>query len=167
MKKLLLVLLLSLCALGSQAQWQAVYIGVNGLTCSQCSRTVELQIRKLDFVADVQMNLERTEGKVLLQKDKKVDMERIAQAVFDAGFSVRYVHADMNVDASFKESGGCYVYQGDGYVFEDHPKEALKGVVKLKFIGKKFLPKSDLKKYTIYPKDKCKGVKGKVYQVTL
>ncbi len=165
--KLLLTLLFSACFFGADAQWQAVYIGVNGLTCSQCSRTVELQIRKLDFVADVQMNLEHTEGKILLAKDKKVDMERIAQAVFDAGFSVRYLQADINVDGSFKEAGGCYLYQGDAYVFAEQLKEPLKGLVKLTFIGKKFLPRNELKKYTAYPKDKCKGVKGKVYHVAL
>src|ERR1700759_948909 len=107
----LLLFLFCFCAFSAKAQFQAVYIGVNGLTCSQCTRTVEMRIRKLDFVADVQMNLEHTEGKIILKKDKKADIEKIAQAVIDAGFSVRYLQADLMVDISVIPVGSCFIYK--------------------------------------------------------
>src|SRR5580658_4426424 len=113
------------------AQFQTVFIGVNGLTCSQCSRTVEMSIRKLDFVADVQMNLEHTEGKIILKKDKKADMDKIAQAVVNAGFSLRYLQADLLVDNSVDVSGQCFNYKGDAYEFTAAPKDPLKGLVKI------------------------------------
>jgi copper chaperone CopZ len=163
----LLILLLCFVAGSARAQFRAVYIGVNGLTCSQCSRTVEMSIRKLDFVADVQMNLEHTEGKIILKEDKKTDMEKIAQAVVDAGFSVRYLHADLAVDVSVIPSGSCFIYKGDGYTFPQPPKNPLKGVVKLKFVGKKYMGKNELKKAPAFSADKCKGATGKVYQVSL
>ena len=58
-----LILIFCTC-FSASAQFQTVYIGVNGLTCSQCSRTVEMSIRKLDFVGDVQMNLAHTESRM-------------------------------------------------------------------------------------------------------
>src|ERR1700759_3369629 len=106
----LLLFLFCFCAFSAKAQFQAVYIGVNGLTCSQCSRTVEMSIRKLDFVSDVQMNLQHTEGKIILKKDKKADMDKIAQAVINAGFSVRYLNADLAVNSSVSTTGQCFSY---------------------------------------------------------
>lgn len=160
------LLSLSLFANKARAQFQAVYIGVNGLTCSQCSRTVEMRIRKLDFVADVQMDLQHTEGKILLKKDKKADMEKIAQAVIDAGFSVRYFDADLGIDGAVTLSGSCIVYKGDGYSFAQPPKELLQGVIKLRFIGKKYMPKNELKKIQPMPAGRCSGVSGKIYLVS-
>ncbi len=151
----------------ASAQFENVYIGVNGLTCSQCSHTVEMSIRKLDFVADVQMNLEHTEGKIVLKKNKKADIDKIAQAVVNAGFSVRYLQADLHVDNSVVTSGSCFNYNGDQYVFTDAPKEPLKGTIKLKFIGKKYLQKNDFKKVEAHMNDKCGSPAVKVYHVMM
>ena len=161
-----LILLFIFCfASTASAQFETAYIGVNGLTCSQCSRTVELSIRKLDFVADVQMNLEHTEGKIILKKDKKADIEKIAQAVVNAGFSVRYLQADLKIDNSVSASGSCLTYNGDQYVLTEAPKAPLKGTVKLKFIGKKYLSKSEFKKVEAHMSDKCGSTVGKIYHV--
>ena len=149
------------------AQFENVYIGVNGLTCSQCSRTVEMSIRKLDFVADVEMNLEHTEGKIVLKKNKKPDMDKIAQAVVNAGFSVRYLQADLHVDNTIVASGSCFNYDGDQYVFTDAPKQPLRGELKLKFIGKKYMAKNDFKKVEAHMNDKCSNATGKVYHVIM
>ena len=153
-------------AVSSNAQFETVYIGINGLTCSQCSRTVEMKIRKLDFVADVQMNLEHTEGTVSLKKDKKADMEKIAQAIADAGFSARYLQADLRVANSIVIAGQCLSYQGDQYTFVKPPKEPLKGIIKLQFLGKKFQPKNEFKKVEASLLNKCGSGDGKVYFVT-
>ena len=149
----------------TSAQFQTVSIGVNGLTCSQCSRTVELSIRKLDFVADVDMNLQHTEGKVTLVKNSKPDMEKIAQAVINAGFSLRYLTADLLIDNGVVMNSGCIQYNGDQYVYIQAPKEPLKGTVRLKFIGKKYLPKNEFKKVEQYMSMKCGSPTGRVYHI--
>ena len=113
------------------------------------------------------MNLEHTEGKVILKKNKKPDIERVAQAVFDAGFSVRYLRADLTIDHSVTQSGACFRYMGDQYVFAQAPKEPLKGTVKLTFIGKKFLPKNEFKKMQAYMENSCGEATGKVYHVAI
>ena len=163
------VTLILLCSalFPAMAQFETVYIGVNGLTCSQCTRTVEMRIRKLDFVADVTMNLQHTEGKIVLKKNTKADIEQIAQAVADAGFSVRYLQADFDIDNSIAISGSCFNYKGDRYIFAQVPKEPLKGVVKLTFTGKKYQPKSEVKKNGQSIDAKCGGVNGKVYHVSI
>ena len=165
--RLALILLFCCTALSSSAQFETAYIGVNGLTCSQCTRTVEMSLRKLDFVSDVQMNLQHTEGKIILKKDKKADMDRIAQAVIDAGFSLRYLTADLAIDISVIPSASCLIYKGDGFVLSHAPKEPLKGTVKLKFIGKKFMTKNELKKMPANTDPGCPGITGKTYYVAI
>jgi copper chaperone CopZ len=163
----LFVLLFCISAFSAKAQFETVYIGVNGLTCSQCTKTVEMSIRKLDFVEDVKMNLQHTEGKIVLKKDKKPDMDKIAQAVINAGFSVRFLDADLVVGSLVAASGSCFSYNGDAFVFSQAPENLLKGTVRLKFIGKKFLPKNELKKIPAVSDNKCSAASGKVYQVAL
>src|SRR5580693_7986784 len=121
LRLLSLLFIVALCysAFSASAQFQSVFIGVNGLTCSQCTRTVEMSIRKLDFVAGVEMNLEHTEGKIILKKNARADMDKIARAVVNAGFSVRYLPADLVVDNSVVTNGSCFNYKGDEYVFTD------------------------------------------------
>jgi len=73
-------------------QIQYMTVGINGLTCSQCSRSVELQLRKLSFIKDVDMNLQQTEGRLFIVKSNTaIPFEEIAQAVKDAGFSIRFL----------------------------------------------------------------------------
>lgn len=162
---ILLCIIMSLC-FQANAQFETVYIGVNGLTCSQCSRTVEMRIRKLDFVADVQMNLQNTEGKIILAKNKKANMADLAQSVFDAGFSVRYLKADYNFDNQSFTSGPCFIFKGDEYVFNS-PPAALSGKQTLKFLGKKFMPKSEYKKIQEKLETQCSNTTGTIYHVEL
>jgi copper chaperone CopZ len=150
----------------ASAQFQNIYIGVNGLTCSQCTRTVEMSIRKLDFVADVDMNLQHTEGKITIKKNSRPDMDKIAQAIVNAGFSVRFLKADFLVDNSVSVNSGCFTYSGDQFVFTEAPKVPIKGLVKLKFIGKKYLPKSEFNKARQNMNDKCAtAATGSTYHV--
>jgi copper chaperone CopZ len=79
------------------AQFSKVEIGVDGLTCSMCTRSTELSIRKLDFVDSVKMDLTNTNGVITFKKGMPVSVEKIAQAVKNAGFSVRYLKADFSL----------------------------------------------------------------------
>src|SRR4051812_34474653 len=97
MKKALLSFVLLILGLtGVRAQFLWAEIGVDGLTCSACTRSVEMSLRKLDFVDSVVMNLEHTDGKIYFKKDQSVEPDKIAQAVVNAGFSVRFLKANFN-----------------------------------------------------------------------
>ena len=56
------------------SQFLSAEIGVDGLTCSQCQRSVEMGLRKLDFIDDVQVNLDHTDGKIIFKSDKKINL---------------------------------------------------------------------------------------------
>jgi cation transport ATPase len=117
-KRFVFILLFAGMAIVAPAQVLSATVGVNGLTCSQCSRSVEMQLRKLSFVKNVNMNLEHTQGTLQFKEGSKVDFSQIAKAIKDAGFSVRFLsaaidmsHVEMQSNI-FHISNGTYILEG-------------------------------------------------------
>jgi copper chaperone CopZ len=163
----LVAVILLFCVMQTQAQFKWAMVGVNGLTCSACSRTVEMAIRKLPFVKTVQMNLDNTEGKIIFVDNANVDIEKIAKAVTNAGFSVRYLNADFAFNNVKVSSGYCFNNGAYTLQFINTAAKTLSGESQIKFVGPEFLPKEELKKYKDQLIIACTESKGKVYFVTL
>jgi copper chaperone CopZ len=100
---------LSICASESFAGLKWVDVGVDGLTCSMCTRSVEMSLRRLDFVDSVVMSLENTEGRIFFQENMPVNLNEVARAVVNAGFSVRFVKLEMAFDDIELNSDGSFV----------------------------------------------------------
>lgn len=149
--------LLSILPAGrAAAQFRQAYVGVNGLTCSQCSRSVEMQLRKLSFVKAVQMDLEHTNAKIAFREDSTVNIAAIARAVRDAGFSVRFLKADIdrqNIEITGKD---CFRLQGDVY-YTPGIAEVKEKRLTLQFVGKGYMPKSDEKQFKLPVAIPCRG----------
>jgi copper chaperone CopZ len=125
-----------------------VSIGVNGLTCSQCTRSVEMSVRKLDFVDSVVMDLANTEGKVYIKVGTDPDFKRIAKAVTNAGFSVRFVrfYTDINPSEScFTIGNNQFQWIGEG------PPNG----TELILIGDEFMPRKEALGYRKKMNSKC------------
>lgn len=152
-------LLLCCSAASSNGQIVSVAIGINGLTCSQCSWSVEMQLRKLPFVKEVRMDLEQTEGTLFFKDKKSVDIQAIAQAVKDAGFSVRFLQAAINKEQISISPEGCFKLNGDVYTILPPLNLTTDKWLSLQFIGKEYLPKSELKQYNLTSAAPCKGAK--------
>ncbi len=147
------------------AQFRSVHFGVNGLTCSQCSRSVEMQLRKLPFVQKVHMDLENTSGKILFRDNSKVVIEDIARAVKDAGFSVRYLDAEFDLLDANQVHDSCFSYQGDAYAVLNPDITIRESRLQLKFIGKDYQPAKEIRNYPHAGFINCKG--NIIYQVAL
>lgn len=111
MLRLLLVFLIFISAAQSvQAQkLEYVLLGINGLTCSQCSRSVEMQLRKLNFVQDIKMDLKATEAKVYLKDNRNWDWYAFPKAIEDAGFSIRNLIFVFEEDLQGEDL--CFTYR--------------------------------------------------------
>lgn len=160
------LLLLLAISLHCRADIGQVKIGVNGLTCSQCTRSVEMSLRKLDFVQDVTMDLAHTEGVIRFRTGAHVDLSKIALAVHDAGFSLRSMHATMDIGPD-PLPGNCLNMGSDLFVFLNHPPPPEQSSFQVQLIGEKFLLKKDLKRWKPLMKHDCGNVAGKTYYVTL
>lgn len=149
------------------AQFKSAEIGVDGLTCSACTRAVEMNIRKLDFVDSVAMNLENTQGKIVFKPGKKVSIEKIARAVMDAGFSVRFMKANFKFNNLAVSPAYNWVNEDEHYCFVGKDSKILDGEIVLEFIGEKFMPAKTYKSWKKKIIECCGEIKKKVYYIVI
>ena len=131
----------------AKCQFKSVSIGIDGLTCSMCSRSVEMSLVKLNFVDRVVMDLNNNHSEIFLIEDKYVSIDKIAQAVIDAGFSVAYLNAWFDFEGQSLSTDSCWYYAYDTYQFININQPKLEGKMNLKFIGANFLSRSEMKKW--------------------
>lgn len=163
------IILLWLCCfpVASFAQIESATIGVNGLTCSQCSRSVEMALKKLPFVLKVDMNLAQTIGTVYFKKGENVNLDKLAQAPRDAGFSTRFVKLKLNL-SELNQGENCFVVQGKVFYFLQPLAARHSPTGDFQVIAKGFLPKKELRNYDLKTNGPCtasekyylKSVKG-------
>ena len=118
-------------------------VGVNGLTCSMCSRSVEMSIKRLDFVDSVVMSLEKTEGRVYLKENAIVNLKEIARAIVNAGFSVRFLRLEFNFNDVSLSNNGVFTFQGQTYQWLDFNDQLKNNNAILKLVDDDFLPKKE------------------------
>lgn len=113
---LILLLCVLYAATSASGQIRQLRIGVDGLTCSQCTRSVEMSLRRLPFVADVRMDLDSTRGTVTLIEGEPLAPDAVARAVSDAGFSLRYLHIILERPGVQARTDSCMPLSGVGFV---------------------------------------------------
>jgi copper chaperone CopZ len=150
------VLLCLICNLAVKAQFKSAVVGVDGLTCSACSFATEKSLLKLDVIDSVYMQLQENTATIFFKPGKKVDMTAVAKKVTDAGFSVRSLTAWVDVGQLTVTPDYCWSYENDLYHFiKLTGDKELKGMVQLKFVGDKFMPTKEFKKWKLYCKNAC------------
>jgi len=170
MKKVALCLLFLGYFISVSAQFQWVEIGISGLTCSACSRSVEMSLRKVTFIDSIHMNLENTNAKVFFKNDSIVEIEKIAQAVIDAGFSVSYLKAGFIFNNVSISNNYCFSFENNNYQFLVSDSKTLNGKIIVRFIGDKYLSKKELRPWKSKMNKACvsdKTKKKSVYYITL
>lgn len=151
------------------AQFNKATIGIDGLTCSMCSNSVEKLLRQLDFVEHVTMDLNQTTAEVLFKPGKKVSIRELSQKVFDSGFSVRSLKTVFTFNEVECKEGNRFVFEGDEYIFLKAPSEKLNGAKEVTFIGKKFMSPKEFNHWK-NSLSKYKGtlkIKSAVYHIVL
>lgn len=138
------LVLLSFNMEGLKAQFTTADVAVNGLTCSQCSRSVEMSLKRLDFVASVEMDLQRPTAHIVFGKDKRIDFSKVAAAVRDAGFAVREIRT--RYEFSEPAADGCFIYNKQLY-YPVNGGTTAQGNSELLLLGKGMVSDAELKKY--------------------
>lgn len=146
-KSLLYILLF--CAPSSiWAQFTGAKVSLNGLTCSQCSRSVEMALRRIDFVQSIKMDLQKPTAILVFKKSGKVEFEKIAKAVKAAGFSIGTIVADYTRSLQLSNSY-CFLdnnvlYNSVNMMLVDSPEK-----IKILLLGKGLISEIELKKIEI------------------
>lgn len=136
-----------LFALTSQSAIRSITVGINGLTCSMCSRTVEKSMLQLQFVDKVEMSLEATEAKILLKPQSSVSMKEIARSVKDAGFSVRFISVEFDFGDLRVGEDGSFFCQGQPFSWVGKRVMPVDKKVRLRLIDPAFIPPNEKSKW--------------------
>ena len=98
MKKLI-ALTVSMLILGMgispavKAQVEEVGIRVDGLSCPFCAYGLEKKLKKIDGVGNVKINIDKGIAELKGKKGESIGVERLKDAVADAGFTPRQITA--------------------------------------------------------------------------
>jgi len=122
----------------AQAQTQKVSVSISGLTCSQCSRSVEMQLKKLAFIQSVEMDLKNTTAVLNIRSNARTDFRAIARAVTDAGFSVAGLEASMYASQLKIDNNGCMQSADGRFYIVNSPLTSGRDLITFEFLGKPF-----------------------------
>lgn len=149
---LLIYILIFPCLL--LAQSQQVTVKISGLTCSQCTRSVEKQLQKLKFISTIDMDLQQTKAVLHIKKDQPADYYAIAKAVTNAGFSVASVTVNIPSNQLNIIDDHCGMLHSKYFYFIEPITNKQDKVVKVELIGTPFHPS---KKYNNNKSQICGG----------
>ena len=93
------------------------------------------------------MDLNSNRSEIFFREGMYVSIDKVAQAVIDAGFSVAYLNALFDFKEQPIDTHTCWNYAYETYHFLEVSQPQLKGETVLKFIGTNFLSRSELKKW--------------------
>ena len=164
-----LVAIILVAYLEARAQFVKVEVGVDGFTCSMCANSVETSVRQLVFVKDVKMDLNNGIAVIYFRENKEVSIHKIADKIYDAGFSVRYIHADYNFSEVAVNDYSVYKQGSEEFHFIKVGENIFKGVVSIIFLNKSLISKKEYTRWEGWIKEDTRrnGKSSTVYYVTL
>ncbi len=156
MKKTSLVILSFVFAIIANAQITKVEIMATGLTCSMCSNAINKQLKTIDEVENVDIDLNKNLFIVRLKNNNTLSPKMFKDKVEKAGFFV----GSMVLFINFRNQTVEDNKQIDKYIFIDTKAQTLNGVAKVRVLDKGYVTTKEHKKlvksfakYTTYSKD--------------
>jgi copper chaperone CopZ len=155
MKSIFSLILIVFFGIQSQAQFTKASLQASGLTCSMCSKAVKSALEEVSFVDKVDVDIKSQQYNLTFKNNVAVDIDALARAVEDAGFSVASfkVTADVNNIAVAKDD---HIKIGDNYFhFLNAKGQQLNGSTTFTIVDKAFVPAKDFKKWSSASKMQC------------
>jgi copper chaperone CopZ len=155
MKKTILILLVAMLALQSQAQFTKASLQASGLTCSMCNNAIYKALKALPFVASVESDIKNSSFGVVFKEGVTADIDAIKNAVEDAGFSVATFKITGNFD-HVSIANDKHVVIGDRHFhFIQVKDQVLDGEQTITVVDKDFLTAKSYKKFSAATKKAC------------
>lgn len=129
------------------SQFTKALLRADGVTCSLCSKAIDKQLHKIDFIDSTITDIDNAGFVLYFNKDKVVDFDKIKKGVEDAGFSVGMLKATFNFNNRLMDTNSCFNYQNSIFCFLDVSPRVLNGEVTLQIIDKGFIPNKEYAKY--------------------
>ncbi len=143
-RKLSLLFVALLTHILAFAQFDVIEVGINGLTCSMCSYSVENSIRKIQEVDKISMDLNNNIAFVYFKRNSAIDFNLLAERVRNSGFSVRHISFTLSKPVTINQTG---IFETGSLTFQciNTSSSVLSPGSRLRLMGKEFMSKTEYK----------------------
>ena len=155
MKKLLVILVIALSVVQSQAQFTKATLQATGLTCAMCSNAINKALQKVSFVESVTPDIKNSAFHIVFKTNTEIDIDALKNAVDDAGFSV----GSLELTGKFSEvkiQKDQHIKIGnENFHFLNANNQLLSGEQTITVVDKNFVTEKQFKKYSSTTKMSC------------
>lgn len=154
MKKILLIILI-FTGTRAVAQFESASLQAAGLTCAMCTKAINKALEKLPFINTVDANIETSSFEITFKEGNTVEIDKIRDAVTDAGFSIAKLKLTGNF-TGIAVKNDAHIKIGDNYFhFLGVGNKTLSGKATIQLAEKDFLGAKEFKKYSNLSKMTC------------
>lgn len=139
-------LIAGLISISASAQVSKVTIQASGLTCSMCSNSINKSLKTIDFVQNVNPNIQTSSFEITFKSGSAVDFDRLKKKVEDAGFTVANFTAVVTFN-NVQVKANQPIKIGDKTFFILNAKDlSLNGAKQIRVLDKGFVSGKEFKK---------------------
>ena len=155
MKKIVMLVMISLAVFSSQAQFTKANLQATGLTCAMCSNAINKALMEVPFVESVKSDIKNSAFNIVFKQGQEVKIDELRKAVEDAGFSV----GSLKMTGSFNDlkiENDKHVAIGkDVFHFLNVNDQLLTGEKTITIVDRNFLTNKQFKKISSATKMSC------------
>lgn len=161
--KTIFIVFATFFAFSANAQVSKVMLQASGLTCSMCSNSINKSLKTIDFVQNVNPNVQTSTFEITFKQGSAVDFDKLKKKVEDAGFTVASFTATVNFNnVQLKENQPVKVGDKTFYIL-NAKDQSLNGSRQVRIVDKGFVSPKESKKISL---TNAAGAGG-VYNVTI
>jgi copper chaperone CopZ len=155
MKKIIVLMIAVITAMGAEAQFTKANLQASGLTCAMCSRAIDNSLKQLSFVESVKPDIKNSAFNIVFKEKADVDIDALKKAVEDAGFFVARLKITGNFTNVQVKNDEHISIAGKEYHFLNVSNQVLNGEKELTIVDKNFLTAAGFKKYCVATSMQC------------
>ena len=146
MKTFLFILAFAVSISVNAQQITKVSLQASGLTCSMCSNSINKALKTVDFVENVNANVQNSSFEITFKHNKNVDFDILKKKVEGAGFSVSKFIAFVNFNNVRIKNKEALTIGSTTLLFTNAKEEVVKGEIPVRIVDKGFVSPKEYKK---------------------
>jgi copper chaperone CopZ len=155
MRTLLLIIVVTLLGVPSQAQFSRATLQATGLTCAMCNNAVNKALQAVPFVESVRSDIRNAAFSIIFKSEAAIDIDALKKAVEDAGFSVGGLKLTGEFQNVKVENDQHVTIGNTSFHFLNITGQTLNGENTITVVDKNFLTTKQFKKFSSSTKLTC------------
>ena len=147
MKKYFFLIIACVFSLSLAAQIKTVVLQAAGLTCAMCSNAIHQSLKTLNFVDQVEADLERSAFTIGFKSKSVVDFDAMKKKVEDAGFTVASFEVGARFASQEAAQGKPFLFDHVWLQFINVQQEVLTGERRFNVLDKGYVSSRRYKQY--------------------